>query len=117
MDPAGSLAIDQQKVKPAQVYYNLGSGTSPTRRPSRTNSIINNQLSLAPTACKKILSGRIAKKYRQSVRNVTRQLNQHHLLMSSCSKTPHRSRDQSEAQEGILCKSDAAPVLLTSDNN
>jgi hypothetical protein len=83
MDPAGSLAIDQQRVKRLQVYYNTTiKPTTQTTKADDFNRInkekLMNSTSFTKSSCispsllrqKKILSGRIVKKYRISLRNV-----------------------------------------------
>ncbi|KAI9565392.1 hypothetical protein GHT06_009184 [Daphnia sinensis] len=83
MDPAGSLAIDQQRAKRIQVYYNTT--IKPVPRTKNTNESnrankdkVIGSTSFIKSACaspgllrqKKIISGRIMKKYRLSLRNV-----------------------------------------------
>lgn len=58
MDPAGSLAVDEQRAA-RPVYYNVRPVEDPPGPPSRPSR----------GSTKKILSGRIAKKYRQSLKN------------------------------------------------
>lgn len=71
MDTAGSLAIDQQVTKPPQEYYNTrlvapsSSNALPIRPRASSSSISGNPSSFAGS--KKILNGRIAKKYRRSL--------------------------------------------------
>ena len=92
MDPAGSFAIDQQRVKRLQVYYNttvkLVTQTAKTDEfiwRNKENAMSSTSFAKCPCISpsllrqKKILSGRIVKKYRISVRNVvhsTQQLQQ-----------------------------------------
>ncbi|XP_057370415.1 uncharacterized protein LOC130691484 [Daphnia carinata] len=83
MDPAGSLAIDQQRAKRIQVYYNTTIEPVPrTKNSDESNSTNKDKMigstSFIKSACaspclsrqKKIISGRIMKKYRLSLRNV-----------------------------------------------
>lgn len=78
MDPAGSLAIDPQRIKPIQAYYNLRSlRSSPVHSmPSSVKSGSDRTYSSTPSLLshrdKKIISGRIAKRYRNTVRSATR---------------------------------------------
>ena len=83
MDPAGSFAIDQQRVKRLQVYYNttvkLVTQTAKTDEfiwRNKENAMSSTSFAKCPCISpsllrqKKILSGRIVKKYRISARNV-----------------------------------------------
>ena len=90
MDPAGSLAIDQQRVKRLQVYYNTNVEpvTKPTMAGNSSSRIIKEKLmslpSLTKSSCispsllrkKKIISGRIVKKYRISSQSVVHSIQQ-----------------------------------------
>uniref|UniRef100_A0A0P5AMI9 Brain-specific angiogenesis inhibitor n=1 Tax=Daphnia magna TaxID=35525 RepID=A0A0P5AMI9_9CRUS len=82
MDPAGSLAIDQQRVKWLQVYYNtVVESTSQSTKTGDSNCISRIHLagSLKRNFCvsstlsskKKIYGGRIVKRKRFSSRNIT----------------------------------------------
>jgi hypothetical protein len=83
MDAAGSLAVDQQRVKRLQVYYNTTvKPATQTTNDGDSNAINKEKLmscaSITKSSCispsllrqKKILNGRIFKKYRISLRNV-----------------------------------------------
>lgn len=87
MDSAGSLAVDQQRIKRLEVYYNLmpkstsisstaqtvTTGFNQHNRNKSSSSITSiKPSSISPSLLhkKKILSGRIVKKYRISLRNV-----------------------------------------------
>lgn len=73
MDPAGSLAVEQQRIKRVQVYYNV-TQTAESNRNNKDKllSSSSSKSSISPSLLrpKKILSGRIVKKYRLSLRNV-----------------------------------------------
>ncbi|EFX79778.1 hypothetical protein DAPPUDRAFT_104018 [Daphnia pulex] len=90
MDAAGSLAVDQQRVKRVQVYYNTTvKPATQTTNDGDFNRINKEKLmscaSFTKSSCispsllrqKKILSGRIFKKYRISLRNVVHSTQQH----------------------------------------
>ena len=90
MDPAGSLAIDQQRVKRLQVYYNTTvKPMTPTAKTDDSNrgnkEKVSSSIPFTKSSCispsllrqKKILSGRIVKKYRlRNVVHSTQQLQQ-----------------------------------------
>ena len=71
MDPAGSMAVDQQLVRVPQVYYNLRPNLSSNTKPIRIKELPTIS-SPSPTLLrnKKVISGRIVKKYRMSLKNV-----------------------------------------------
>lgn len=82
MDPAGSLAIDQQRIKPVQNYYNVAQQSErrdEEHRPNdETDYVARTTTDFAhPARHKKILAGRIVKKYRMSLRNVVHSTQQH----------------------------------------
>lgn len=84
MDPAGSLAIDHQRVKRLEVYYNVMPTSANSNAQFMTTEFSQNNKeklssitstkssSISPSLLhkKNILSGRIVKKYRISLRNV-----------------------------------------------
>lgn len=83
MDPAGSLAIDQQRTKRMPVYYNTTTKPALRTTTADESNRFNKDKSMGLTSfikpscaspCllrkKKIISGRIVKKYRFSLRNV-----------------------------------------------
>lgn len=87
MDPAGSMAVDQQLAKGPQVYYNMRPGlfsSSKDYHAKRSIRIKEPPMpSLSPTLLrnKKVISGRIVKKYRMSLKNVVHSIPpQHHEL-------------------------------------
>lgn len=83
MDPAGSLAIDQQRAKRIQVYYNTTIKPAPRTKNIEESNRANKDKMIGSTSfiksscaspClsrqKKIIRWRIMKKYRLSLRNV-----------------------------------------------
>ncbi|KAK4018037.1 hypothetical protein OUZ56_000106 [Daphnia magna] len=83
MDPAGSLAIDQQRAKRIQVYYNTTIKPEPRTKNIEESNRANKDKMIGSTSfiksscaspClsrqKKIIRWRIMKKYRLSLRNV-----------------------------------------------
>lgn len=81
MDPAGSMAVDQQLAKVPQVYYNLGVNSASNSKSIRIKEPTISSPSPTLLRSKKVLSGRIVKKYRMSLKNVVHSIPpQHHGL-------------------------------------
>ena len=88
MDPAGSMAVDQQLAKVPQVYYNMRPNSFSNSKDCNTKrSIRIKEPPMHPSPSpnllrsKKVISGRIVKKYRMSLKNVVHSIPpQHHGL-------------------------------------